>query len=353
MAGKKTESKDGITIISSQIESGSFSGLYLFTGTETYLIRQFAEKLIRALLPQEDEMNLNHFRGDGIRAEDIYEQATTLPFFADRRVVVVWESGYLKKGNDLMERLVGELPESTVLIFVETETDKRSRLYKRMAERACIATFDTPDIKTLRTWVLGLFQSEGIRISSAACDALIAAGGMDMNAIARECEKLISYAIESKTVTEEDVRILCESQAENKIFDMTEALSAGNKTLAIRLYEDLLSLSEPMMRLLFLITRQYMLLLKIKFAEGKHTPYAELASFAKLPPFAVKKYTAITKNYTEKELLACVNRCQQADENIKTGRERDQLAVELLIMDLLNLKMQPGNSGKALDGRTG
>ena len=336
MAGKK-ETESGMTVINRQIEAKEFSGLYLLTGTEPYLIAQYREKLTDALISREDTMNLNIYKSEGIRADEICQTATTMPFFADRRVVVILDSGYFKKGNEEIQALCEELPAETVIIFAETEVDKRGRLYKHIAKAGTVAVFDTPDEKTLLIWLKSLFKEDGLAVDDAALYKLLSSVGMDMVALSSEVEKLKCYALEKGNVTEEDVEKVCVSQVEDKIFEMTDALSARDRDKVLRLYEDLLTLREPMMRTLALITRQYRILLKCSFAAGRGTPYGEIASFAGVAPFFVKKYLAMAGNYTEQELLDCVERCQTADTNIKTGKQGDRMAVETLILDLLNV----------------
>ena len=59
-------------------------------------------------------------------------------------------------------------------------------------------------------------------------------------------------------------------QVTNKIFDMVNAIVTRERTrLAMDLYEDLLTLKEPPMRILFLIARQFNQLLLVKENDGK------------------------------------------------------------------------------------
>ena len=336
MAAKK-EKASGMAVINGQIEKREFSGLYLLTGTEAYLIDQYREKLVDALISRDDTMNLNIYKSDGIDPDEIFQTATTLPFFADRRVVVILDSGYFKKGNDTILSLCEQLPSETVLIFSETEVDKRGKLYKQLVKQGTVAEFSTPDERTLLVWLKSLFKEDDLTVEDAALYKLLSSVGMDMLALSSEAEKLKCYALEKGNVTVEDVEKVCVSEAEDKIFEMTDALSARDRTKVMQAYEELLMLREPMMRILALITRQYRILVKCSFAAGNNTPYGEIASFVGVAPFFVKKYLGMAEKYTEQQLLACLERCQTADSNIKTGKQGDRMAVETLIFDLLNV----------------
>lgn len=326
---------NGMTIINNHIQSGKFSNIYLLGGEEKYLLEQYKDKLVCTLVDPEDTMNYVVYKGERAKADSITEFALTMPFFADRRVVLVEDSEFFKKGNEDMEKLIEQLPETTVIIFSESAIDKRNRLYKLVSKQGTVAMFDTPDEKTLLVWLKSLFTREGMEIEDAAVYRLVESVGMDMYHLVNESEKLKGYCIEKGIVTVEDVEQLSVNQIEGKIFDMMEALSRRDKKVTMQLYNDLLQLREPAMRILYLITRQFNLLLKAKLAVEQGHNNGQIASLLKVPPFAVKKYVAQCDGYTYHQLLERVNWCQKADSDIKTGAMKDNLAVELLIVNLL------------------
>lgn len=326
---------NGMSIINSHIEKGEFSKLYLLGGAEEYLVNQYKNKLRAALIDAEDSMNYGVFKGDGIKSDAIAELATTMPFFADRRVILVEDSDFFKKGNEDMEKLFEDIPDTTVLIFAEHNIDKRCKLYKDISKIGTVANFDTPDERTLLIWVKKLFTSEDIQIEDKAVYKLIEYVGNDMNTLCNEAEKLKCYCMEDGIVTVDKVEDLSVNQIEGKIFDMMDALSRKDKKRTMELYADLKELREPAMRILYLITRQFNLLLKTKLALMDKLDNAKIASALKIQPFVVKKYVAQCNAYTYEELLEKVNMCQEADTSIKTGAMKDNLAVEMLMMNLL------------------
>lgn len=327
--------KDGMSIINSHIKEGSFSQIYLLGGGEKYLLAQYKDNLVNALIDTSDTMNYVVYKGENAKSDQILDFAMTMPFFADRRVLLVEDSDFFKKGNDDIERLFCELPETTTIVFSETNIDKRSKLYKAVAKLGTVALFETPDEKTLLVWLKSIFKKEDIQIDDSAVYRLLEGVGMDMNTLYNEAEKLKSYCIEKGNVTLEDVEVLSINQIEGKIFDMMDALSRRDKKATLDLYSDLLLLREPAMRLLYLITRQFNIILKTKMALENGKDNSQIASVVKIPPFTVKKYIAQCKGYTCSQLLDRVNWCQEADTAIKTGAMKDNMAVEMLIIKLL------------------
>ncbi len=327
--------KDAMSLINSHIEKSDFSQVYLLGGNEKYLLSQYKDKLLNALGNPSDTMNYVVYKGENAKADQITEFAMTMPFFADRRVLVIEDSEFFKKGNDDIDELLGQLPETTVIVFAETNIDKRCKLYKTVSKLGTVAMFETPDERTLLVWLKSLFSKDNILIDDEAVYRLLEGVGMDMTTLFNETEKLKSYCFERGNVTVADVEVLSINQIEGKIFDMMDALSKRDKKTTLDLYSDLLMLREPAMRLLYLITRQFNILLKTKLALECGKDNSQIASVVKIPPFTVKKYIAQCNGYTRSELLDRVNWCQEADSAIKTGAMKDSMSVEMLIIKLL------------------
>ena len=77
-------------------------------------------------------MNFNHYEGKGMDINEIIGIADTMPFFAERRLVLIEDSGWFKggAGGEEMSAYMEHIPDTTCLVFVETEVDKRSKLFK-------------------------------------------------------------------------------------------------------------------------------------------------------------------------------------------------------------------------------
>ena len=104
---------------------------------------------------------------------------------------------------------------------------------------------------------------------------------------------------------------------------------SGNNTL--ERYMDLLALKEPPMRILFLLARQFNLLLQVKELLAEHCDQATIAKRTGLQSFVVRNYIPMSRQYAAEELKAVVNDCVQMEEDVKTGKISDLLSVELLI----------------------
>ena len=161
---------------------------------------------------------------------------------------------------------------------------------------------------------------------------LLSRTGTDMGNIDRELEKLICYCMDKDVIEAADVEAITTEQTTNKIFDMVNAIAEHNQRGALDLYYDLLTLKEPPMRIMYLITRQFMILLNVKDMAGKGFDNNTIAKNAGVPPFAVRRNLTQAKGFDIKQLKQAISDGAEYEEAIKTGRMNDQMAVELFIV---------------------
>lgn len=318
--------------IDNDIKMGQLKNLYLLYGTEDYLKRQYRDKLKHALVEPDDTMNFSAYEGKDINPKELIDLSETLPFFKEKRMILVENSGFFKNSCDDLAEYMGQVPESTCFVFVEEEVDKRSKLFKAASRAGSAVEFETPKEDMLIRWILGRIQREGKKITQSVMQLFLSKTGSDMENIDKELEKLICYTLDKTEISAADVEAICTGQTENKIFEMIDAISAKNQKKALDLYYDLLALKEAPMRILFLIARQFQNLLLIKSMSAKGYPAVSIAKTAGMPSFAVQKNLRQAGAFKINQLKEAIEDCGQAEEDVKTGRMADQLAVELLIV---------------------
>ena len=318
--------------IDEDIKTGQFQNVYLLYGEEAYLKRQYKEKLLKAMVTQGDTMNFSAYEGKDIAQCELIDLAETLPFFAERRVILVEDSGFFKNSAEELAAYIPEVAESTCFIFVESEVDKRNKLYKQVKKSGRIVCFERQNDEILMRWVGGRLKKEGKAMTREAYQRFITKTGNDMENIDRELEKLICYCMDRDTIEEEQVEAICVEQTENKIFEMINAISEKRQKQALDLYYDLLTLKEPPMRILFLLAKQFRQICLTKKLSEEGLSQTEIASKLGVPSFVVRNLESCARAYTVEELENAVRDFVDAEEAVKTGTLGDVLSVELLIV---------------------
>ena len=317
--------------IKEHIKLNQFSKVYLLYGMEAYLKKLYKDKLVRAILGSEDQMNYSYYEGKGIDINQVIETAETLPFFNEHRVIVIENSGLFKSQNDLAD-YIKKMPDSTCIIFVENEIDKRNRLFKAVKDCGTISEMNGLDEQNMKLWAAQILQRDKKKITGDTLSYLFSKVGTDMENVQNELEKLICYAYDREVITVADVDEVCVPLITSKIFAMIEALASKQSQKAFDLYRDLLTLREKPMTILYLITRQFNILLQVKEMNDAHIDRNEMARRVGIPPFAVNKSLGQARNFSSKMLKEALRYSAELEEQVKTGRMSDKLAVELLIV---------------------
>lgn len=314
------------------LKENTFSPVYLLYGQEDYLKKVYRDKLRNAIISPDDTMNYSYFEGKDMDLTQVRSIADTVPFFSDKRLVVIENSGLFKKQSDFGEYIT-QLPDTTNIIFVESEVDKRNKLYKSVQKIGTVSEMNGLNEQDLKIWVATYLQKNQKKITEQNIMLLFQKVGVDMKNLENELEKLICYAGEEPVITREMLEEVCVVQTEGKIFQMIDAIGSKNQEQALGLYYDLLAVREKPMSILYLLIRHFNILIQIKELARAGLPNGEIASKCGIPPFSVRKYTGQVRNFKTSEIKRSLERCIEVEQQVKTGLLLDQIGVELLIVE--------------------
>ncbi len=318
--------------IDEDISSGQFKNIYLLYGEEDYLKLQYKNKLLKALVNEGDNMNFTKYEDNGINVGQVIDQAETMPFFAEHRVILIENSGFGKKMPEDLGNYLSSIPDFTIFIFVEPSADKRGKLYKAAKAAGRDIEMNMPNESVLAKWVGGQLNAAGKQMKRDAWSQFLNMTHDSMDNMATELDKLVSYVGDRNQITLEDVNAICIARVETKIFDMLNAISAKDLKRTLDLYQDMLSAKEPPMRILTMIVRQFRQMKVIKELSAYGNNAGTIASKVGMPDFAVKRTMQLANNFSAREITNLLNDAADFEEQFKTGRLDEKLAVELIIM---------------------
>ncbi|MDD5935617.1 MAG: DNA polymerase III subunit delta [Clostridiales bacterium] len=320
--------------IKQHIKNNEYKNCYLIYGTEAYMKRLYKNKLKAAILSDSDDMNYTYAEGKDINVDEIIHIAETMPFFNDRRLILIENSGWFKSANTFADFLK-EMPDTTYIVFVENEVDKRNRLFKAVKDKGYISEMNGLDEKNLKLWIASLLKRDEKKATEATVTYFLNKVGSNMDNIETELSKLMAYCYGRDIITNEDVDMVCSEQITGKMFVMLDSIASKNQTKALELYYDLITLREKPMTILYLLIRHMNILLQVKAYQEKRNDNVTIASKIGVPPFAVSKYLQQSKNFKNQVLLNAIKLGTEYEELVKTGRMIDQIAVEMLIIQIV------------------
>lgn len=319
--------------LAAQIQSGEASRFHLIYGEEPYMARYYKKQLKTLLTNDGDDMNFSRFEGNTVPFDEVASLGSTLPFFAEKRVILMENTELFQSANDMTSILEG-FPDTTFVIFVERRVDKRNRLYKWIQKNGCVTECAVQHEKNLLPWMAKYISGYGKTSKRHTMEYLLSKIGFQMDSIVNELDKLICYVGDRTAITDEDVDIICSGQAVGKIFDMIDAAAAGQTETVFRLYSDLLELREPPPRILHLLGRHMNILLQIKEIGGSLSG-RDAAKKIGIPYFTVSKYQNQAKHFTRDRLLELLEARADYEERFKTGRLGEKLVAEIFLIKAL------------------
>ena len=310
--------------------------LYLLYGEEEYLV-QFYAKAIEdsACKSQETPLYKDVFEGSK-PVGDIILAANTVPFFPGRRLILVKDSKLFAAGrkadSEEMADFLPNIPDDTIIVFVESDIDRRLKLFKKAQEVGCVVNNEPQTPQALVKWLTRQAKQKGVSLSSPVANQIISTCGNSMTNLFFEMEKLTGYVADTKTITPEDVTEVVIPNLEARIFGLTKAVGAGEAREALGHYGNLIKLKESPLMILTMIIRQLRLILLCKLGFEKNIPRQKIAGDLKIRDFVVNEVAAQGRRFSKEKLLTLLQDCLDTDVKIKSGLVSDETGVEMLLV---------------------
>ncbi len=318
-------------VINEDIKNKTFKKVYLLYGDEPYLKKQYRDRMKESITGS-DTMNFSYYEGEKLNVKEIIEMADTLPFFSEKRLIIIENSGFFKRSNEEFAAFVSTLPDYLVLVFIEEAIDERNKLFKAVKKEGYVSLMNQQTEAVLIKWIGKCFKEKGMTIESAAVKLLLDKTGASMILIKAEIDKVISYCGARNEVKTTDIEAICSTVTVSKIFDMITAIAIKRQQDALKLYYDLLAQKEPPMNILGLMVRQFNGILQAKEALAVGINHYDIAKSMGVAPFIAQKYSSQAKNFSIKQLKLALKDLADVEEAVKTGKLDAKMAVELMII---------------------
>ncbi len=319
--------------LNQDIKNHSFAAVYLLYGDEDYLCTQYKNRLFLAASGG-DGMNSMVKSGKDPELAPLRDFTDTLPFFAERRVLLLEDTGLFKHSAEGYDAWIESLPDTACVIFSEKEVDKRNRLYKAVIRKGYAAELNRPDERMLEDWILRRIGQQHLSVAKEAFRRFLEICEPDMQSIDNELQKLCGYCAEKGTIEPEDVDTVVTRSLTNRIFILIEKVTAGKRVESLDLYYELLSLREPPMRILYLILRQLNQMLEVLELQREGLNRNAIADTMKLRPFIAGKLMDQARQFRLSDLQRYIREALELEEAVKSGDLQENMSVELLILSM-------------------
>ena len=323
------------------VKANSVRGAYLFEGVEENIKAAALAALRGQLLPDGLE-ELNENLMDNPSTDALIAAAETLPFLADKRLVVVREHPALAGKAEADERLteyMAHVPDSCVMVFLcRGKADARKKLYRAIQKHGAVVTFSPLSDAELNAWIIKAFSALGKRCAPQTASLLAFTVGNDTALLRAEMEKIAALCGEREDVADEDVRAVATRSIECTVFEMVDAVVAGQEGRAFSLLKDMLLSGSDRIGILAMLLRQYRLLQHVKIMQFEKKSAQEIKQRLGVAPFAAERCIRQAAAYSGKEIKQAVDICLDTEYRIKSGRLNQEGALEAAMLAIFALR---------------
>lgn len=310
------------------LKSGQIGECYLFEGAEEYIKQQALKQLCAKLLPAGlEEMNQTDLTDPD--ADALIAAAETLPFMAEKRIVIVRECSLISSGRKsederkaeaISEYLSHIAPSVCIVFYVKGKADGRKKLYTLLKKKNAIVDFSPMNDIECVDWARKAMRRMGKNLSGEAAGQLVFTVGRDAALLRQEMEKLASYLGDRTDVLPEDIDAVCTRSTECTVFQMVDAQVAGNNDAAFGLLRDMVRSGESRMGILAMLLRQYRILYHMRCLMDDRTPQNTQASLLGIPPFSVGRTQQQARRFSRERLREAYDYLMEYEYLLKQGR---------------------------------
>lgn len=319
------------------LKNNEINSLYLLFGAEKYL-RDLAAKTIADFVLKDAplrEFNETAFSLGETDFQQAIASAEQLPMISSRRIVKITDINKLKEADeDILARYVTRPAESSVVIFVADELDKRRRFAKILLDNCVSVEFTPLSDAELIAWANGKLKELNTQMDDRSLREMIALVGNNVLRLTNEIEKLAIAALPEKIITFEMVESLVPNSRELSNFELTDYLLNKNRVRALQILKKILDDGAEPLMLLGLIANNFHRLFLAKELMKQGVDRSEVAKTLKLPYSRQEEFLATARRAEIDKLSQNLERIAQTDLNIKTSKATPRLQIEMLVAEL-------------------
>lgn len=283
------------------------------TGSNHYLLKKRLDEITNAFIAEQNELALERKDAEETDFQSVLDAVQSLPFLSERKMLVLRGAGNNKDISGQIEQIIDAAGDTSDLIFYEPNIDKRSSFFKVLKSKTQLEEFNEMDARSLAKWLAAEAKKQHGSLTQADAEYLVERVGTDQQQLANELDKLITY--ESK-VSRANIDLLTEKTPQSKVFDLLDAAFAGDKELALELYQDQRAQKVEPQAIMAMIAWQLKLLALAKLGVGKNSQ--QIARDAGLSPYPVMKAQNLARKIDDNKFRQMVADALDIDEKGKT-----------------------------------
>ena len=319
------------------LKSGTLGSLYVFHGEEAYLRDYYLGQMKQKLLPPGMEtFNYHVIQGKEFDLKALAQTVDCLPMMSPRTMIVVNDYDLFKGDKEGLTAILKDLPDYVCLVFVydliEYKSDARTKLAGVIKEKGSVVPFNRQEQGDLVDWIARRFRAMDHDIGTEDAKYLIFLCGDLMHTLISEIGKIGAYA-SHRRVTRQDIDAVATPQLDAVVYQMTDAISAGDFDKAASVLGDLYHMQEPPIKLLAALGKQLRQLYTARLAlEHRKGSRYLMELWGLRSAYPAERMMQSARRFSLGWCRRAVIRCGEVDLAMKsTGADGEELLTGLLM----------------------
>jgi DNA polymerase III subunit delta len=256
--------------------------------------------------------------------EDLAAALAVLSFSTGTRYllaedVTAWKAGDI---GPLVDALAA-LPPDTVVVLLARGKPLKGLVKAVEGADGEARGHEAPKPWEMPRWIAGRASEQGVRLEPDAAKELVSRVGPGQQRLARELEKLTIAVHPATTITAEDVEELAAGETSPKVYDLADAVAAGDLRATLSLAEELAA-SEAPSRLVYPVVGRLREVHRVLALIEAGVSEKELASKLRLPPWRAKKVVALARKADREAVERALVRFADLELELRGGGTLDE-----------------------------
>jgi DNA polymerase III subunit delta len=299
-----------------RVAAGKLDPVYIVVSDQPLLLSRAVKSIADAVVPESARgFNYDLIEGKTASASRIMAAAQTLPMMAQRRLVLVRGFDQLSAAEHM--KLVPYLDSpnpSTTLVATAEKLDKRTKFFTAANKRKLVHELAAP--RNLGSWIEGEAAERRIAMDRQAVARLADVIGKDLSRIALAMDQLVLYAGD-RGITADDVDDLIADTRERSVFELIDAIGAGNRAQALAAVGRLCEQRQSAIGVVVMLARFMRQLGMCHHAQAKRLSKGEAASLLGVRDFLVPKLMNQSRRYPAWAVPVAISRLSEVDRALK------------------------------------
>lgn len=315
--------------------------IYFYYGEESLIIKNKIERLIRET--KADEYNITTYDLDEVSIVSVLQDAITMPFLTDKKVVVCKNPRFLSSETSLNDKEMAvfnsylQSPMETTYFIIDANNiklDERKEIVKRLKKLPnAVETKELSDIE-IDGWIKRQCAINGVDIKDDAVRTFYNMVGKNLINAKNEIDKLISYVGPSGVITTQVINKVVAKEIQNDVFSLSNAIVEQNKSKIISLYKELIESGNDVYYLFSLVSKSMREIYLVNTILQEGFKQADVSRMLKVSPGRAYYMVRNARNLDIDKVREYIIKLGDLDYQMKSGKVDIKAGFELFLFAL-------------------